>query len=550
MRYFIFFAAGLFVTLACMQKPRQQYDIIIRNGTIYDGSGSAPFVGDIAIQADTIAAIGKLSDATGKKEINATGLAVAPGFINMLSWADQNLLKDGRSMSDIKQGVTLEVFGEGWSPGPMKRKSKVAVDSLWTTLGGYFNWLMKKGTSTNVASFVGQTSVRNYVMGYDNRKPTDAELAQMKQLVQQAMEEGAMGLGTSLIYAPATYASTDELIELAKVASKYSGMYTTHMRSEGDFILDAVDETIRIAKEASIHAEIYHMKINIARNWPKIDTLLNKIDSAQKAGLKVTANMYPYTASATGLTSRLPTWVQEGGAKEMRKKLKTPAIRKKVLYEMEMGIPYKNSEPQYVALMGFRLDSLNKLYKGKRLSEVAKLHGKNADETVIDLIVRDRSRIEALYYQQSEENVKRIVKLPYVSFGSDGGSETIDDKNVEEGAHPRSYGTFARVLAKYVRDEKLITLQEAVRRLTSLPATNLKIKKRGSIKTGYFADLAIFDPAKVQDYATFEKPKQYSTGMVHVFVNGVQVLQNGEHTGAKPGRTIRGPGYKEKKKVL
>lgn len=550
MRYFIFFAAGLFVTLACLQKPKQQYDIIIRNGTIYDGSGSAPFVGDIAIQADTIAAIGKLTDATGKKEINATGLAVAPGFINMLSWADQNLLKDGRSMSDIKQGVTLEVFGEGWSPGPMKRKSKVAVDSLWTTLGGYFNWLMKKGTSTNVASFVGQTSVRNYVMGYDNRKPTDAELAQMKQLVQQAMEEGAMGLGTSLIYAPATYASTEELIELAKVASKYSGMYTTHMRSEGDFILDAVDETIRIAKEANIHAEIYHMKINIARNWPKIDSLLNKIDSAQKAGLKVTANMYPYTASATGLTSRLPTWVQEGGAKEMRKKLKTPAIRKKVLYEMEMGIPYKNSEPQYVALMGFRLDSLNKLYKGKRLNEVARLHGKNADETVIDLIVRDKSRIEALYYQQSEENVKRIVQLPYVSFGSDGGSETIDDKNVEEGAHPRSYGTFARVLAKYVRDEKLVTLQEAVRRLTSLPAVNLKIKKRGSIKIGYFADLAIFDPAKVQDHATFEKPKQYSTGMVHVFVNGVQVLQNGEHTGAKPGRTVRGPGYKEKKKAL
>jgi N-acyl-D-amino-acid deacylase len=550
MRYFIFFAAGLFITLACLQKPKQQYDIIIRNGTIYDGSGSTPFVGDIAIQADTIAAIGKLNDATGKKEINATGLAVAPGFINMLSWADQNLLKDGRSMSDIKQGVTLEVFGEGWSPGPMKRKSKVAVDSLWTTLGGYFNWLMKKGTSTNVASFVGQTSVRNYVMGYDNRKPTDAELTQMKQLVQQAMEEGAMGLGTSLIYAPATYASTEELIELAKVASKYSGMYTTHMRSEGDFILDAVDETVRIAKEANIHAEIYHMKINIARNWPKIDTLLTKIDSAQKAGVKVTANMYPYTASATGLTSRLPTWVQEGGAKEMRKKLKTPAIRKKVLYEMEMGIPYKNSEPQYVALMGFRLDSLNKLYKGKRLSEVAKLHGKNADETVIDLIVRDKSRIEALYYQQSEENVKRIVQLPYVSFGSDGGSETIDDKNVEEGAHPRSYGTFARVFAKYVRDEKLVPLQDVVRRLTSLPAANLKIKKRGSLKTGYYADIAIFDPAKIQDHATFEKPKQYSTGMVHVFVNGVQVLHNGEHTGAKPGRTVRGPGYKEKKKVL
>jgi N-acyl-D-amino-acid deacylase len=549
MRYFIFSAAGLFIVLACIQKPKQQYDLIIRNGTVYDGSGSAPFTGDIAIQGDTIAAIGKLSDASGKKEIDATGLAVAPGFINMLSWADQNLLKDGRSMSDIKQGVTLEVFGEGWSPGPMKRKSKVAVDSLWTTLGGYFNWLQKKGTSPNVASFVGQTSVRNYVMGYDNRKPTDAELLQMKQLVQQAMEEGAMGLGTSLIYAPATYASTEELIELSKVASQYGGIYTTHMRSEGDFILDAVNETIRIAKEAKIHTEIYHMKINIARNWNKIDTLLTKIDSAQKAGLKVTANMYPYTASATGLTSRLPNWVQEGGAKVMRQKLKTPAIRKKVLYEMEMGIPYKNSEPEYVVLMGFRLDSLNKLYKGKRLSEVARLHGKNADETVIDLIVRDKSRIEALYYQQSEDNIKRIIQLPYVSFGSDGGSETIDDKNLEEGAHPRSYGTFARVLAKYVRDEKLISLQEAIRRLTSLPASNLKIKKRGSLKTGYYGDIAIFNPAKIQDYATFEKPKQYATGMVHVFVNGVQVLQNGEHTGAKPGRTVRGPGYKAKKKT-
>jgi N-acyl-D-amino-acid deacylase len=408
---------------------------------------------------------------------------------------------------------------------------------------------MKKGVTPNIASFVGQTSVRNYVMGYSARKPTDAELLEMKQLVQQAMEEGAMGLGTSLIYPPATYASTEELIALASVAGRYKGMYITHMRSEGDFIIDALNETLRIAREGAVHAEIYHMKINIARNWNKIDTLLNKIDSARRAGLKITANMYPYDASGTGLTSRLPSWVQEGGAKEMRARLRKPEIRKKVLYEMEMGIPYKNSDPGNVVLMGFRLDSLNRLYKGKRLDEVARLHGKNADETVVDLIVRDKSRIEAIYYLQSEDNIRRIVRLPYVSFGSDAGSEAINPQNLEEGTHPRTYGTFARVLGHYVRDEKLAPLEDVVRRLTYLPATNLKIKKRGVLKPGYFADLAIFDAAKIQDHATFEKPKQYATGMVHVFVNGVQVLSQGEHTGAKPGRVVRGPGYKEKKKA-
>lgn len=537
----------LAIILACQQRiPVQEFDVIIRNGTIYDGSGAKPFVGDIALQADTIAAIGDLKDAHGKKEIDAKGLAVAPGFINMLSWADQSLLKDGRSMSDIKQGVTLEVFGEGWSPGPMKRKSKTPVDSLWTTLDGYFKWLMKKGSTPNVASFIGQTSIRNYVMGFENRKPTEDELSQMKLLVQQGMEEGAMGLGTSLIYPPAAYASTEELIALSKVASRYGGMYISHMRSEGDFILDALNETMRISKEANIQVEIYHLKINIARNWNKIDTLLTKIDSAQKAGLKITANMYPYTASGTGLTSRLPSWVQEGGAKEMRKRLRTPAVRKKVLYEMEMGIPYKNSDPANVVLMGFRLDSLNVLYKGKRLDEVARLHGKNADETVVDLIVRDKSRIEAIYYLQSEDNIKKIIQLPYVSFGSDAGSEAVTKNNLEEGTHPRTYGTFARVLGQYVREEKLVSLEEVIRRLTSLPASNLKIKKRGSLKVGHFADLALFNANTIQDLATFEKPKQYSEGMVHVFVNGVQVLDNGEHTSAKPGRVVRGSGYKVK----
>jgi N-acyl-D-amino-acid deacylase len=320
------------------------------------------------------------------------------------------------------------------------------------------------------------------------------------------------------------------------------------MRSEGDFILDAANETMRIAREANIHAEIYHLKINIARNWNKIDTLLTKIDSARKAGLRITANMYPYDASGTGLSSRLPSWVQEGGAKEMRARLRKPEIRKKVLYEMENGIPYKNSDPSNVVLMGFRLDSLNRLYKGKRLDEVARRHGKNADETVIDLIMRDKSRIEAIYYLQSEDNIKKIIGLPYVSFGSDAGSEAITPQNLEEGTHPRTYGTFARVLGKYVRDEKLAPLEDVVRRLTSLPASNLKIRKRGLLKVGYYADLAIFDPAKIQDHATFEKPKQYATGMVHVFVNGTHVLNNGEHTGARPGRVLRGAGFKERKK--
>ena len=547
MRKVLFLSIGVIIILACRQKnPSQEFDMIIRNGTIYDGSGLQSFIGDVAIQADTIAAIGMLKAAHGKKEIDATGLAITPGFINMLSWADQSLLKDGRSMSDIKQGVTLEVFGEGWSPGPMKRKNKIPVDSLWTTLDGYFKWLMKKGSTPNVASFIGQTSVRNYVMGYSDRTPTAEELTQMKLLVQQGMEDGAMGLGTSLIYPPAAYATTEELVELTKVASHNGGMYITHMRSEGDFILNAMNETFRIAKEANIHAEIYHMKINIARNWNKIDTLLAKIDSAQRSGLKITANMYPYTASGTGLTSRLPAWVQEGGSKEMRKRLKIPFIRKKVLYEMEMGIPYKNSDPSNVVLMGFRLDSLNTLYKGKRLDEVARLHGKNADETVVDLIIRDKSRIEAIYYLQSEDNIKKIIQLPYVSFGSDAGSEALTKDNQEEGTHPRTYGTFARVLCQYVREEKLVSLEEIIRRLTSLPASNLKIKKRGSLKVGHFADLAIFDPNTIQDHANFDKPKQYATGMVHVFINGTQVLNNGEHTSAKPGRIVRGAGYKAK----
>jgi len=525
------------------QVHQQTYDIIIRNGTIYDGSGSEPFLGDVAINNDTIAALGDLKNTLGKNEIDATGLAIAPGFINMLSWADRSLLMDGRSMSDIKQGVTLEIFGEGESPGPRKRKVQ-NIDSLWTSLDGYFKYVMKKGVSPNIASFVGATTIRIHEIDRENRPPTQAEMSRMKNHVRQAMEEGAMGLGTSLIYAPANYASTEELIELARVVSAYGGTYITHIRSEGDFIFKALDETLRIAREANIPAEIYHLKINLSRNWSKIDTVLFKIDSARKAGLKITANNYPYTASATGLTARLPTWVQEGGAGAMRRRLRDPGIRNKVLYEMRNGIPYKNSDPEDVMLIGFRLDSLNELYRGKRLNDVANIHGKDADETVIDLLICDRSPIGAVYYQQTEENIRKIIQQPYLSFGSDGASMSDLEIFEDWGTHPRAYGTFARVLAKYAREEKILTLQEAIRRMTSLPASNLKIKKRGSLKVGHFADIAIFNPNTIQDHATFEEPKQYATGMAHVFVNGIQVLKDGEHTGEKPGRIVRGPGWK------
>lgn len=544
MRYLIVVLFTLGIGLACTYRPQPVYDVILRNGNLYDGSGNAPVTGDLAIVGDKIVAIGHLENAKAKKEIDVTGLVVAPGFINMLSWADRSILIDGRSMSDIKQGVTLEVLGEGWSPGPVRRGNRNPTDSLWTTLGGYFKWVMKKGVSPNIASFVGATTVRIHELDYEKRAPTTEELERMKALVSQAMEEGAMGLSSSLIYTPADYASTEELISLARVASQYGGLYITHMRSEGDFILNALNETFRIAKEADIPAEIYHLKINIARNWPKIDTVLFKIDSAQKAGLKITANHYPYVASSTGLSARLPNWVQEGGAAAMRKRLKDPRIKHKVLYEMQAGIPYKNSDPQNVQLLGFRLDSLNKKYRGMHLDEVARKHGKGADETVLDLLIRDKSTIPSVYYLQSEDNIRKIIQQPYVSIGSDAAAMSDVKFFADWGTHPRAYGTFARFLAKYVREEKLVSLEEAIRRITALPASNLKVTDRGMLKTGYYADLAIFDASRIQDHATFEDPKQYATGMVHVFVNGVQVLNNGEHTGAKPGRIVYGPGYK------
>jgi len=533
------FVVSLLVFFASCQS-KQEYDLIIRNATVYNGSGEKPFTGDVAIQADTIVEIATIINAKGKKEIEAKGLALAPGFINMLSWADGSLLKDGRSMSDIKQGVTLEVFGEGWSPGPQRKTKK---DTLWSTLGEYFQVLEKKGVSTNFASFVGATSVRNYVLGFEDKKPSEVELSQMKDLVDEAMQQGAMGLGSSLIYAPADYADTNELIELCKVVSKYKGMYITHMRSESDKIYAALNEVFKISREANLPAEIYHLKINNTWNWNKIDTVLAKIDSAQKAGLKITADMYTYNASGTSLTARLPTWVQAGGAPAMRKRLRNPIQRKKVLEELRLGIPTRNSDPKDVLLLGFRTDSLNKLYRGKRLSEVALLHGKSANETMLDLIVSDKSGIAAIFFLISEENVKRMLALPYVSICSDASSIPTEEPFINDPTHPRTYGSFARLLGKYVRDEQVMTLQEAVRRLTSLPASNLKLIKRGSLQVGNYADVVIFNPDSVRDKATFDEPHQYAEGILHVFVNGVQVLDNGNHTGLTPGRCIRGPGW-------
>jgi N-acyl-D-amino-acid deacylase len=525
----------LFLTDPIHSLAQQHFDTIIRGGTVVDGTGTTPRLADIGINKDTIAFIGDLSNATTGTEIQAHGLAVSPGFINMLSWADGTLLQDGRAMSDVLQGVTLEVFGEGWSPGPRKRRPG---DQGWTTLGGYFDHLQKKGMSPNVASFVGATTVRTYVMGYDNRKPTAAALEQMKALVKQAMEEGAMGLGSSLIYTPAAFADTDELVELSKVASAYGGMYITHMRSESDDILKAVDETLQIARRANIPAEIFHIKINQQRNWPKIDSVLMKIDSARKSGLSITANFYPYTASATGLKERIPNWAQEGGAKALRGRIRNPQSRTKILYDMEHGIPSRNSDPGDVMLLGFSKDSLHQLYAGKRLNEVAKLHGKNADETVLDIIAKDPSA-SAIYFLMSEDNSVRFLKQPYVSIGSDAGAPALTPEFTKQGIHPRAYGTFARVLSYYVRDKQVLTLEEAIHRMTGLPATNLRLKKRGLLRPGYFADVTIFDPTVIQDKATFDQPHQYATGVSYVLVNGVVVVKDGVHTEAKPGVIVK-----------
>ncbi len=535
------------------------YDVIIRNGTLYDGSGTPPVKGDVAIRGDRIAAIGNLKNASGKTEIDAKGLAVTPGFINMLSWATESLMEDPRSQADIRQGVTLEVFGEGWSMGPlnvaMKKEAEEQQSDFkykieWTTLKEYLDFLVKKGITPNVASFVGATTVRIHEVGFADRPPTKEELDRMKALVRQAMREGALGVGSSLIYPPAFYAKTDELIELCKVASEFDGMYISHMRSEGARLLEAIDELITIAREAKLPAEIYHLKAAGKPNWGKLDAAVARVEAARKQGLKITADMYTYTAGATGLSASMPPWVEEGGHKAFVARLQDPAVRARLVKEMSTPTDqwenmYLNTGPDGILLVGFKNDALKPL-TGKTLAEVARMRDKSPQETAMDLIIEDDSRVGTIYFMMDENNVRRQLKLSWLSFGSDAESPAPEGNFLKSNPHPRAYGNFARLLGKYVRDEKVIPLEEAVRKLTSQPAANLKIRERGALKPGYFADIAIFDPAKIQDHATFEKPHQYATGMVHVFVNGAQVLKNGEHTGATPGRVVLGPGYGKK----
>jgi N-acyl-D-amino-acid deacylase len=533
------------------------YDVIVRGGSVYDGRGGPPVTGDLAIVADSIVAVGDLGEATATLEIDATGLAVAPGFINMLSWATESLIQDGRSLGDIVQGVTLEVFGEGWSEGPLTEAMKreiveqqgdIRYDVVWTTLGEYLEHLERRGIATNVASFVGATTVRIHELGYQDRAPTPDELDRMRALVRQAMEEGALGVGSSLIYAPAFYADTDELIALAREAGAYGGMYISHMRSEGNRLLEALDELIRIAREAAVPAEIYHLKAAGEQNWPKMDDVIATVEAARAEGLRITADMYTYTAGATGLDAAMPPWVQEGGLREWIRRLRDPATRLRVLDEMRTPTDAWESlyllagSPERVVLVGFKQDSL-KYLTGRTLAEVAALRGTSPEEAAMDLVIADDSRVGTVYFLMSENNVEQQLALPWVSFGSDAGSMTPEGVFLASNPHPRAYGNFARLLGHYVRESQVVSLEAAIQRLTSLPATNLKLRRRGVLAPGYFADVVIFDPATIADRATFEQPHQLATGIRHVLVNGVQVLKDGDHTGETPGRVVRGPGW-------
>jgi N-acyl-D-aspartate/D-glutamate deacylase len=532
------------------------FDIIIIGGTVYDGTGGEGHVADVAIRGDRIAGVGDFARASAKKTIDARGLAVAPGFINMLSWSNESLIQDGRSQSEIRQGVTTEIMGEGESMGPLNDRMKtrlireqtdIKFEIKWNTLAEYLHYLERRGISCNVASFLGATTVREYVIGLEDKQPTPEQLDQMRELVRQEMEAGALGIGTSLIYPPAFYAKTEELIELCKVAAKYQGKYISHMRSEGNQLLEALDELIRISRETGIPAEVYHIKASGEKNWPKEDELLGRIEAAQKEGLKITADMYTYTAGGTGLDACLPPWTEDGGYPALFKRLRDPATREKIASEVRLdsdaweNLYLAAGSPDKILLVAFKSEKL-KPFTGKSLAEVAKMRGKDPVETIMDLISEDESRIGTIYYLMSEENVKKELAKPWISFGSDEASQAPEGVFLKSNPHPRAYGNFARVLGKYARDEKVITLPEAVRRLSALPATNLGLDHRGFVQDGMFADVVVFDPATIADRATFDKPHQYAIGMKHVFVNGVQVLKDGDQTGAKPGRALAGPG--------
>lgn len=535
------------------------YNVVLRGGMVYDGDGGAPYQADVAIGDDRIAAISDPGSLSGARVLDVDGLAVAPGFINMLSWATESLIIDGNSQSDIRQGVTLEIMGEGSSMGPLNdrmkaRRSEMVLENPniqyeieWTTLGEYLEFLERRGVSTNVASFVGSSTLRVYAIGYDDRPPTSAELELMQRLTHEAMQEGAMGLSTALIYPPATFAKTDEILALAKVVAQHNGLYISHIRSEGAQILEALDEFMHIVQTAGVRGQIYHLKAAGQQNWHLMDKVIARVEQARAEGWPITADMYTYPASGTGLTSCLPPWAQDGGHEAMMQRLRDPQTRERIKEDMVRPSDtwenmYVSNSPENIMLAGFKNPDL-KPYIGKRLSEVCEMRGTSPKDTVLDLILEDDSRIFTIYFSMTEDNLRKQVLLPWVSFCSDAGSLAPEYPFNTYHAHPRAYGSFARVLGKYVRDEGLLPLAAAVRKLAALPADVLKIEKRGRLRVGHYADIAVFDPAKVQDHATFENPHQYSTGMVHVFVNGGQVLADGEHTGARPGRVVRGPAY-------
>lgn len=552
-------AALLVALAACSPRPAEpEYGVIIRGGTVYDGEGNPGIVADVAIDGDRIAAIGDLGKARAGEIIDASGMAVAPGFVNMLSWANETLIEDGRGLSDIRQGVTLEVMGEGSSMGPltlaMKEEAKrqqgdIKYDIAWTSLGEYLEFLEQKGVSPNVASFVGATTVRVHEIGYEDRAPSDEERARMQDLVREAMREGALGVGSSLIYAPAFYAKTPELVALTQAAAEFGGGYISHIRSEGHDLLGAIEELIAIARQTGARAQVYHLKAAGAENWGKADQVIEKLNAARAEGLDISADVYTYTAGATGLDAAMPPWVQEGGHDAWVARLKDPEIRARVV--REMSAPAEGWEnlyraaggPENVLLVAFKNPALKPL-TGKTLAEVAEMRGQSPEETMIDLVIEDDSRVGTIYFLMSEENVAKNVAWPYTMFGSDEGAYAPEGAFLLSNPHPRAYGTFARVFAKYVREEGVLSIEEAVRRLTSLSADQLGIRERGRLKPGYYADIVIFDPATIVDHASYEKPHQLATGVRDVFVNGVAVLRDETHTGAASGRVVRGPGWR------
>ena len=536
-------------------QPPPKFDVLIKGGTVYDGTGEQGRAADVVIRGDRIAGVGDFKEASAKTVVDAHGLAVAPGFINMLSWSTESLIIDGRSQSEIRQGITTEIMGEGESMGPLNEQMKKRMleqqtdfkyDISWNTLAEYLQYLQKRGVSCNVASFVGATTIRENVIGLDDKQPTPQQLDQMRELVRKEMEAGALGIGSALIYPPAFYAKTEELIELCKIAAKYKGKYISHMRSEGNQLLEAFDELVRISREANIPAEIYHIKALGQKNWRKMDTLLTRIETAQKQGLPIRANMYTYTAGGTALAASLPPWTQDGGEPALLKRLHDPEMRKKIADEVKVDSDkwenlYLGAGSPDRIILDFSSEKLKPL-SGKSLGQIAAMRGKDPIETMMDLISEDEAKVGAIYFLMSEENVRKEIAKAWIAFGSDEGSQAPEGVFLKSNPHPRAYGTFARVLGKYVREEKLVTLPEAIRRLSALPATNLELDHRGFLKEGMFADVVVFDPATIADHATFENPRQYATGVKNVFVNGVEVLEDGEHTGAKPGRALYGPG--------